>query len=143
MNDVCVFSLVLREDTARVKINILNGTVRSKLMTALRIHCGASGAAIADSLGRTYLRRLGPLLGDDLLLPQLLYSRWMLGYCSLRERSMHFSLGRAKRCSVCGDRTAWGLDDAGRPVCISCHSSGWLVEATVLFHDTRMNYTAG
>jgi hypothetical protein len=133
MNDVCVFSLVLREDIARVKINILNGSVRSKLMTALRIHCGASGAAIADSLGRIYLRRLGAFLGDDLLLPQLLYTRWMLGYCSMREKSTHFGLGRAKRCSICGDRTAWGLDGDGCPVCIMCHSSGWLVEGGLCF----------
>ena len=133
MNDTCVFSLAVYETNVRAKINILNGNVRMKLLNALQIHCGLSGAAIADSLGRIYLRRLGPLLGDDPLLPQLLYSRWMLGYCSLREKSMHFGLGRAKQCAVCGERTAWGLDDLGCPVCIMCYSSGWWVEGLQCF----------
>ena len=128
MNDLCVFSLVLCEDTVRAKINIINGTIRFRLLHALQIHCGASGAIIADTLGRVYLRRLGPILGDDPLLPQLLYSRWMLRYCSLRVRSTCFGLERGKRCFICGERTAWGLDDRGHPVCIMCHSSGWLLE---------------
>ena len=128
MNDICVFSIVLHEDTARTKINIINGNIRWKLLDVLRLHCGVSGAMIADSLGQIYLRRLAPLLGGDSLLPQLLYSRWMLGYCSLRERNMKFGLTRGKRCLVCGERTAWGLDNLGNPMCIMCYSSEWLVE---------------
>jgi hypothetical protein len=127
MNDICVFSIVLHKDIARTKINILNGTVRTNLVHALQIHCGLSGAMIADSLGRTYLRRISPFLGHDTLLPQLLYSRWMLGYCSLREKSRRFGIGRAKQCVVCGERTAWGLDDDGCAICIMCHSNEWMV----------------
>jgi hypothetical protein len=128
MNDICVFSLRVYETMVRAKINIINGNVRMKLLNALRIHCGVSGAAIADYLGRIYLRRLGSLLGEDPLLPQLLYSRWMLGYCTLRERSLQFGLGRGKQCTICGERRAWGLDDLGCPTCIMCHSTWWLVE---------------
>jgi hypothetical protein len=125
--EVCIFSLVVDEISSRIraKIYIIDGHIRQKIIDTLAIHCGIGCAIISDTIGRTHLRCLSCASwfgshGD--LLPQLLYTRWMMNHCSLRIKRDVFGLPRGKRCEVCGDMHSWGLDTHGKLTCILCYS---------------------
>lgn len=135
MNDVCIYSIVFKqgEDTVQSNIYIIQGDIRNKLLVTLAMHCGQGCTVVADMLGRSYLRRLLNLYlfdGCDKTLPHIMYTRWMLKYCSERVRRDVFGISKSMRCRVCGDRTGWGLDMSGNPTCIN----EWLtVEADQYF----------
>lgn len=123
--NMCILSLEVDEQNSsvRAKIYILDGAIRKKIINALAIHCGIGTAIITDTIGRTHLRRLDCFNERQHLLPQLLYTRWMLNHCSLRIKRNQFGLHRGKKCDVCGDMSSWGIDNQGNITCITCYYS--------------------
>jgi hypothetical protein len=54
------------------------------------------------------------------LIPQLVYSWWMLDYCSMRVQRLVFGVNKMLRCCYCGASTWWGLDASNHVRCIAC-----------------------
>lgn len=127
VHDVCLFSLdVVEGARARAKIYILDGFLRNRLMTTIGIHRGAWCALLADRFGRIHVAKVikqhhvhagSP---NELMVPQLLYSWWMLDYCSMRVQRRVFGVNKMLRCAYCGACSWWGLDAANRARCIAC-----------------------
>ena len=122
--DMCVFSLdVDGTNAVRAKIYIIHGAMRWKLMRTIEIHRGTWSAIQADQFSLGHVRRAVKALTSrraDCSLPHLVYTWWMLDYCSLRSQRLDYGLNQWDRCRRCGHSSWWGLDDAGRVTCISC-----------------------
>lgn len=128
--DRCLFSLEVGEGSidgeeshARAKIYIIHGPLRHRLMKTIGIHRGEWCAALADRLGLIHVSKVikhrhAP--EDEHILPQLLYTWWMLDYCSMRVQRLVFGINKLLRCCYCGSCSWWGLDATDRVRCIAC-----------------------
>lgn len=125
--DICLFSLDVFDGVhARAKIYIIDGTLRGRLMTTIGIHRGLWCALLADRLGMIHvskaIKQHHIQIGSpyEHIVPHLLYTWWMLDYCSMRVQRLVFGVNKMHRCLHCGTCSWWGLDAANRARCIAC-----------------------
>ena len=125
--DLCLFSLdVVDGMHARAKIYIIHGAIRHQLMTTIGIHRGSWCAILADRLGRVHVAKaikqhhVHAGSAHEYAIPQLLYTWWMLDYCSMRVQRLTFGVNKMLRCCYCGAGSWWGLDASSRVRCIAC-----------------------